>query len=102
MQRAQGDLGGALKSYQTGMDIRRKLVERDPGNADWQRDLSISHNKIGEVQRAQGDLGGALKNYQADMEIARKLAKRDPRQCRGAARSLGQPRSDRHCSERAG
>ena len=77
-QRAQGDLSAALKSYQASMEIRRKLAERDPGNAQWQRDLSVSHVKIGDVQSAQGDLGGALKSFQADMEIARKLAERDP------------------------
>ena len=77
-QRAQGDLSAALKSYQASMEIRRKLAERDPGNAQWQRDLSVSHNKIGDVQSAQGDLGGALKSFQASMEIARKLAERDP------------------------
>ena len=77
-QRAQGDLSAALKSYQASMEIRRKLAERDPGNAEWQRDLSVSHDRIGEVQSAQGDLGGALKSFQADMEIARKLAERDP------------------------
>ena len=78
VQRAQGDLGGALKSFQASMEIVRKLAERDPGNAEGQRDLSISHERIGDVQRAQGDLGGALKNYQARMEIVRKLTERDP------------------------
>ena len=78
MQSAQGDLSAALKSYQASMGIRRKLAERDPGNAQWQRDLVVSHVKIGDVQSAQGDLGGALKSFQASMEIARKLAERDP------------------------
>ncbi|NZD48099.1 tetratricopeptide repeat protein, partial [Sphaerotilus sulfidivorans] len=77
-QRAQGDLSAALKSYQASMGIRRKLAERDPGNAQWQRGLSVSHDRIGDVQRAQGDLGAALKSFQAGMEIARKLAERDP------------------------
>ena len=77
-QRAQGDLSAALKSYQASMEIRRKLAERDPGNAQWQRGLSVSHDRIGDVQRAQGDLGAALKSFQAGMEIARKLAERDP------------------------
>ena len=31
-----------------------------PANAGWQRDLSVSHNKVGEVLHAQGDLAGAL------------------------------------------
>ena len=35
----------------------------DPTNAGWQRDLSVSHNKVGDVLLAQGDLAGALKAY---------------------------------------
>ncbi|MBF0144499.1 MAG: hypothetical protein HQL59_13715, partial [Magnetococcales bacterium] len=36
----------------------------DPSNAEWQRDLSVSHEKIGEVLSAQGDLAGALRAFQ--------------------------------------
>ena len=36
------------------------LSLRDPGNAGWRRDLSVSHERIGEVLSAQGDLSGAL------------------------------------------
>jgi hypothetical protein len=32
--------------------------------ATWQRDLSVSHNKIGDVQQAQGDLAATLTSYQ--------------------------------------
>ena len=42
VQSAQGDLGGALKSFQAGMEIRRQLAARDPGNAEWQTDLAVS------------------------------------------------------------
>ena len=48
------------------------------GNAGWQRDLSVSHNKIGDVQQAQGDLAAALASYQASLAIAERLAKADP------------------------
>ena len=41
-----------------------RLAQSDPGNADWQRDLSVSFERIGDVQVAQGDLSGALKSYQ--------------------------------------
>ena len=54
MQVAQGDLSGALKSYRDGLAIRDRLAKSDPGNAGWQRDLSVSFNKIGNVQVAQG------------------------------------------------
>jgi hypothetical protein len=44
----------------------------------WQRDLSVSNNKIGDVLVAQGDGPGALAAYQAGLAIAEGLAKRDP------------------------
>ena len=38
-------------------------------NAEWQRDLSVSFNKIGDVQRARGNPDAALKAYE-DIAIA--------------------------------
>ena len=43
-----------------------------------ERDLSVAHNKIGDVQQAQGDLAAALTSYQASHTIADRLAKADP------------------------
>jgi tetratricopeptide (TPR) repeat protein len=60
VQKAQGDLAGALKFYKYGLAIAERLAKSGPGNAEWQRDLSVSYNKIGAVQEAQGDLAGAL------------------------------------------
>ena len=34
-----------------------------PLNTEWQRDLSVSHHKLGDVKLAQGDLPGALAAY---------------------------------------
>ena len=45
---------------------------------DWQRDLSISYQRVGNVQMAQGDLPAALTSYQAAFAIADRLAKSDP------------------------
>ncbi|MDH5194375.1 MAG: hypothetical protein OEW32_11875, partial [Nitrospira sp.] len=60
------------------LGIAETLAKRDPGNSEWQRDLSVSHNKIGDVLRAQGDLPAALTSYRASLGIAETLAKRDP------------------------
>ncbi len=49
-----------------------------PGNAGWQRDLSVSHNKIGDVQVAQGDLPAALTSFQASLASVERLAEADP------------------------
>jgi tetratricopeptide (TPR) repeat protein len=78
IQRAQGDLDGAQRSFEASMEIRKKLAERDPENTEWQRDLSISHNKLGDIQQLRGDLDGAQHSYEAGMEIVKKLAEGDP------------------------
>ncbi|MDS4040857.1 MAG: hypothetical protein RKP20_06745, partial [Candidatus Competibacter sp.] len=75
---AQGDLAGALQAYQAGLTIGEGLARRDPSNTEWQRDLSISHEKLGDVRSAQGDLAGALQAYQAGLTIREGLARRDP------------------------
>ena len=43
--------------------IAQGLAKSDPGNAGWQRDLFVSHIKIGDVLRAQGNLPAALDAY---------------------------------------
>ena len=50
----------------------------DPGVADLQRDLAVSHNKIGDVRRARGDLAGAETSHRAALKIAESLAALDP------------------------
>ena len=67
VQVAQGNLPAALTSYQMALAIRDRLTKSDPGNAGWQRDLSVSYNKVGDVQMAQGNLPAALASYQADL-----------------------------------
>ena len=54
------------------------LAKQDPANAGWQHDLSVSHNRTGDVLTAQGDRAGALAAYRASHEIAERLAKQDP------------------------
>ncbi|MGC1586894.1 MAG: hypothetical protein WA791_14550, partial [Rhodomicrobium sp.] len=47
-------------------------------NAGWQRDLSVSYNKVGDVLVAQGNLPEALKSFQGSLNIRDRLAKADP------------------------
>ena len=61
----QGDLAAAQAAAEQSRDIIAKLAAADPGNAGWQRDLSVSWNKLGDVRAAQGDLPGALQAYTA-------------------------------------
>ena len=67
-----------MASYQAEFAITDRLAKSDPGNAGWQRDLSVTYNKVGNVQVAQGNLPAALTPYQASLAIADRLAKSDP------------------------
>ena len=55
-----------------------RTAAADPSNAGWQRDLSVSHNKVGDVLRAQGDLAGALQAYRESLAVRARLAAADP------------------------
>jgi hypothetical protein len=64
-----------LKSFRDGLAIRDRLAKSDPGNGGWQRDLSVSYIKIGDVLMAQGNLPEALKSYRDGLVIRDRLAK---------------------------
>ena len=82
---AAGDLTAARTAYQASLDIRTRLAAADPANTGWQRDLSVSHNKLGDVAIAAGDLTAARTAYQASLDIAA-LAPPTPRTPNGSAR----------------
>jgi tetratricopeptide (TPR) repeat protein len=56
IKKQRGDLAGALKSYNDSLAIAERLAKSDPGNALWQRDLSVAFDRVGDMQKAQGDL----------------------------------------------
>ena len=78
IEQQRGDLGAALATYHEAETIAARLTKSDPGNAGWQRDLSVLYNKVGDVQAAQGNLPAALTSYQASLAIRERLAKSDP------------------------
>ncbi len=65
-------------AYRDGLAIRERLAAADPTNAEWQRDLSVSYNKIGDVLVAQGNLDEALARYRDGLAIRERLAAADP------------------------
>jgi hypothetical protein len=46
----------ARTAYQAGLDIAVRLGAADPANTGWQRDLSVSQDRLGDVAVAVGDL----------------------------------------------
>ena len=73
-----GDTNGALKTARKASSVFESLLKQQPDSADYQRDLSVSYDNIGDVKTAQGDLAGALKAYQDSLAIVDRLAKSDP------------------------
>ncbi len=78
MRRPRGSRRRAQSLSTTASRFERRLAARDPDNAEWQRDLSVSYDRIGDISAARGDRDGALKAYKDGLEIGKKLAARDP------------------------
>ena len=68
---------GRSQAYEDSLAIRQQLAAADPGDAEWQRDLAVSWDKVGDVRGAQGDLAGALRP-RGEPSIFEHLAASDP------------------------
>ena len=68
---------GRWQNTARGWRSTKRWKKRDTANAGWQRDLSVSHNKVGDALVAQGDGPGALEEYRKGLGIAEGLAARD-------------------------
>jgi hypothetical protein len=54
MLQSQGNLAGALEEFRKELAIVERLAAQDPDNAGWQRELSVSRTRIGDVLESQG------------------------------------------------
>ena len=78
MLQCQGHLDDALGEYKAAKRTMSDLTQRDPENAQWQRDLSAAHSCVGGVFQAQARLGDALREYEAYKQIMLQLTKAEP------------------------
>ena len=79
---AQGTLPGALKSYREDLAIADRLARADPGNAEWQRDLSISLGRVAEIllkQVARGEARPLAERALSQRQSAIARMPNDPR-----------------------
>jgi tetratricopeptide (TPR) repeat protein len=67
------DLSVRKALLEEGLHAFERLVASDPGVASWQRNLSASQIKLGEVLLAEGRSNGALELYRASLSIAESL-----------------------------
>ncbi len=75
---ALGDTKAALEAGQRSRMIMEQLVTADPGNTEWQRDLSFGHTRVGDALAATGRRAEALAEYRQGLIILEKLAAADP------------------------
>jgi hypothetical protein len=71
---AQGQLADALSAYRRKHQAISALVEQNPGNAEWQRYLIVSHVKLAEIaQRDERTAAEVHRHYVKALAIARDL-----------------------------
>jgi len=68
----------ALPLAQQGLELFKKLSQQDPGNTGYQRSLSVSYEKLGNIQLRLGNTQAALTHYQTSLELRKKLSLQDP------------------------
>src|SRR4029079_4668733 len=73
-----GDINGALQAAKQGQSILQNLLQSDPNNADWRRQLFVSYERIGDALMQEGKHSEALNAYQNELTIAEALAQSDP------------------------
>ena len=72
--RQQGGTGVPPKELQ----IRQRLAKADPNNAQAQRDVSVSYNKLGDVRLQRGESPAARAAYQEGLVVSERLARAEP------------------------
>ncbi|MGH3821473.1 MAG: CHAT domain-containing protein [Pseudonocardiaceae bacterium] len=74
----RGRPGEAARRYAQGLAIAERLVELDPANTDFQRDLSISYERLGGLDEAAGRSPDAQQRYSVAGDIRRGILRREP------------------------
>jgi tetratricopeptide (TPR) repeat protein len=74
----QGDTDSALDAAEHSRDIMLGLVAENAANVQWQRELSLSYNRIGEALSKANRRVDALKAFRDAFDIRRSLADQAP------------------------
>jgi tetratricopeptide (TPR) repeat protein len=67
------DSADALAAASALVEVRRQSVQRFPEAPESLRDLSISLDKVADVQRARGELAEALTGYTESLQLRRRI-----------------------------
>ena len=63
-------LNDALASYEGKHRIISALAAQDPSNADWQRDLAVDYERLGDMEVQRGDDEAAAGYFRRALESA--------------------------------
>ncbi len=75
---ALGKTDQAKRRYETLLVRYQHLAQAEPDRADYQRDLSVSYNKMGDLFRALGQGEQAREAFQQALAIRERLAQAEP------------------------
>jgi len=73
-----GDANKALQVYRESHEIISRLAATNPSDQQAQKDLSLSHDRLGDARLRQGDVAAALANYEQGLAIRDRLATTNP------------------------
>jgi non-specific serine/threonine protein kinase/serine/threonine-protein kinase len=73
-----GDSAGALASYRKSLLLCESLVAASPRDANFRKDLLVSHERMGDTLIATGDTAKALEHHRKALEISKALSAEDP------------------------
>lgn len=73
-----GDVRGAQKSATRALALGRKLAGDKPKDQEWQRDITVSLNRLASIDLRGGEVAEALKKSEEALGIVRRLVKRNP------------------------
>ncbi|WP_246277671.1 tetratricopeptide repeat protein [Phytohabitans rumicis] len=83
-----GNIDAAITRYRSALQLVEERVQADPGNAQAQRDLGISYERLGDLSQAVGDTEQAERFYRDSLAIRERFAQADPGNAE-AQRDLG-------------
>ena len=72
------DNEGALSAYNASLAIAKRWAKKNPADTTWKRQLSVSHNKIGNLLLTRANNEAALAAYQAALAIRVSLVQQNP------------------------
>jgi tetratricopeptide (TPR) repeat protein len=73
LAKSRGDLESALARYQQALDIRRRLLDRNPNEADRLAAVATSEFLVGDVLQRRNDFAAARDHYERSLDLRRAI-----------------------------